>query len=128
MLLTICRYEVDQLQGLRNSVRMELQELEMQLEERLLGLDEQLRAVRVPSPFRSSVLPVRCGGPEPQVGLFIMCDFGPGICLTICFNGFGTMHDVQVVFYPTHWRFNFALITFILYTLVLCTKYEKFYN
>lgn len=55
------RYEVDQLQGLRNSVRMELQELEMQLEERLLGLDEQLRAVRVPSPFRSSVLPGMCG-------------------------------------------------------------------
>ncbi|XP_055456607.1 protein ITPRID2 [Psammomys obesus] len=55
------RYEVDQLQGLRNSVRMELQDLEMQLEERLLGLDEQLRAVRVPSPFRSSVLPGMCG-------------------------------------------------------------------
>lgn len=52
------RYEVDQLQGLRNSVRMELQDLELQLEERLLGLDEQLRAVRVPSPFRSSALPV----------------------------------------------------------------------
>nr|XP_034350891.1 protein ITPRID2 isoform X3 [Arvicanthis niloticus] len=55
------RYEVDQLQGLRNSVRMELQDLEMQLEERLLGLDEQLRAVRVPSPFRSSALPGMCG-------------------------------------------------------------------
>ncbi|XP_059116770.1 protein ITPRID2 isoform X2 [Peromyscus eremicus] len=55
------RYEVDQLQGLRNSVRMELQDLEMQLEERLLGLDEQLRAVRGPSPFRSSVLPGMCG-------------------------------------------------------------------
>ncbi|XP_051023083.1 protein ITPRID2 [Acomys russatus] len=55
------RYEVDQLQGLRNSVRMELQELEMQLEERLLGLDEQLRAVRVPSPFRPSVLQGMCG-------------------------------------------------------------------
>ncbi|XP_040601622.1 protein ITPRID2 isoform X2 [Mesocricetus auratus] len=55
------RYEVDQLQGLRNSVRMELQDLELQLEERLLGLDEQLRAVRVPSPFRSSVLPGMCG-------------------------------------------------------------------
>ncbi|MEJ1278302.1 sperm specific antigen 2 [Cricetulus griseus] len=54
------RYEVDQLQGLRNSVRMELQDLEMQLEERLLGLDEQLRAVRVPSPFRSSVLLGMC--------------------------------------------------------------------
>ncbi|XP_051040337.1 protein ITPRID2 isoform X2 [Phodopus roborovskii] len=52
------RYEVDQLQGLRNSVRMELQDLEIQLEERLLNLDEQLRAVRGPSPFRSSVLPV----------------------------------------------------------------------
>lgn len=55
------RYEVDQLQSLRNSVRMELQDLEMQLEERLLGLDEQLRAVRGPSPFRSSVLPGMCG-------------------------------------------------------------------
>lgn len=55
------RYEVDQLQGLRNSVRMELQDLEMQLEERLLGLDEQLRAVRVPSPFRPSALPGMCG-------------------------------------------------------------------
>ncbi|XP_058907936.1 protein ITPRID2 isoform X3 [Kogia breviceps] len=39
------RYEVDQLQSLRNSVRMELQDLEMQLEERLLGLEEQLHAV-----------------------------------------------------------------------------------
>ncbi|XP_030706282.1 protein ITPRID2 isoform X2 [Globicephala melas] len=38
------RYEVDQLQSLRNSVRMELQDLEMQLEERLLGLEEQLHA------------------------------------------------------------------------------------
>lgn len=55
------RYEVDQLQSLRNSVRMELQELELQLEERLLGLDEQLRAVRVSSPFRSSALVGMCG-------------------------------------------------------------------
>lgn len=55
------RCEVDQLQSLRNSVRMELQELELQLEERLLGLDEQLRAVRVPSPFRSSSLLGMCG-------------------------------------------------------------------
>ncbi|XP_019787130.1 protein ITPRID2 isoform X5 [Tursiops truncatus] len=52
------RYEVDQLQSLRNSVRMELQDLEMQLEERLLGLEEQLHAVSVPSPFRSSELMV----------------------------------------------------------------------
>ncbi|XP_067597425.1 protein ITPRID2 isoform X3 [Pseudorca crassidens] len=52
------RYEVDQLQSLRNSVRMELQDLEMQLEERLLGLEEQLHAVSVPSPFRSSALTV----------------------------------------------------------------------
>ncbi|KAF3824318.1 hypothetical protein GH733_008603 [Mirounga leonina] len=52
------RYEVDQLQGLRNSVRMELQDLELQLEERLLALEEQFRAVRMPSPFRSSALMV----------------------------------------------------------------------
>ncbi|XP_073663622.1 protein ITPRID2 isoform X2 [Tursiops truncatus] len=55
------RYEVDQLQSLRNSVRMELQDLEMQLEERLLGLEEQLHAVSVPSPFRSSELMGMCG-------------------------------------------------------------------
>ncbi|XP_006864079.1 PREDICTED: sperm-specific antigen 2 isoform X1 [Chrysochloris asiatica] len=55
------RYEVDQLQSLRNSVRMELQDLELQLEERLLGLEEQLRAVRVASPFRSSALVGMCG-------------------------------------------------------------------
>ncbi|XP_012324021.2 protein ITPRID2 isoform X1 [Aotus nancymaae] len=55
------RFEVDQLQGLRNSVRMELQDLELQLEERLLGLEEQLRAVRMPSPFRSSALMGMCG-------------------------------------------------------------------
>lgn len=52
------RYEVDQLQSLRNSVRMELQDLELQLEERLLGLEEQLRPVHVPSPFRPSALMV----------------------------------------------------------------------
>lgn len=50
------RYEVDQLQSLRNSVRMELEDLEMQLEERLLGLEEQLRARHIPSPFRSAAL------------------------------------------------------------------------
>ncbi|KAK1336838.1 LOW QUALITY PROTEIN: hypothetical protein QTO34_002873, partial [Cnephaeus nilssonii] len=52
------RYEVDQLQSLRNSVRMELEDLELQLEERLLGLEEQLRARHIPSPFRSSALMV----------------------------------------------------------------------
>lgn len=53
----------------------------MQLEERLLGLDEQLRAVRVPSPFRPSALPVCCWGPESAVGLFMMWDLGPGTSL-----------------------------------------------
>ncbi|XP_058156523.1 protein ITPRID2 isoform X4 [Dasypus novemcinctus] len=55
------RYEVDQLQSLRNSVRMELQDLELQLEERLLGLEEQLCATCVPSPFRPSTLVGMCG-------------------------------------------------------------------
>ncbi|XP_014444493.1 protein ITPRID2 isoform X1 [Tupaia chinensis] len=55
------RFEVDQLQSLRNSVRMELQDLELQLEERLLGLEEQLRAMRAPSPFRPSALMGMCG-------------------------------------------------------------------
>ncbi|XP_008521012.2 protein ITPRID2 isoform X1 [Equus przewalskii] len=55
------RYEVDQLQSLRNAVRMELQDLELQLEERLLGLEDQLRAQPVPSPFRSSALVGMCG-------------------------------------------------------------------
>ncbi|XP_042544330.1 protein ITPRID2 isoform X1 [Dipodomys spectabilis] len=55
------RYEVEQLQSLRNSVRMELQDLELQLEERLVGLDEHLRAVRAPSPFRAAALGGMCG-------------------------------------------------------------------
>ncbi|XP_077010481.1 protein ITPRID2 isoform X2 [Tamandua tetradactyla] len=55
------RYEVDQLQSLRNSVRMELQDLELQLEEHLLGLGEQLGAARAPSPFRPSALVGMCG-------------------------------------------------------------------
>ncbi|KAM5267757.1 protein ITPRID2 isoform 8-T9 [Hipposideros larvatus] len=55
------RYEVDQLQSLRNSVRMELEDLELQLEDRLLGLEEQLRATHIPSAFRSSALVGMCG-------------------------------------------------------------------
>ncbi|KAF6114285.1 ITPR interacting domain containing 2 [Phyllostomus discolor] len=52
------RYEVDQLQSLRNSVRIELEDLELQLEERLLGLEEQLRARHSPFSFRPAALAV----------------------------------------------------------------------
>ncbi|XP_053774802.1 protein ITPRID2 isoform X3 [Desmodus rotundus] len=55
------RYEVDQLQSLRNSVRIELEDLELQLEERLLGLEEQLRARHSPFPFRPAALAGLCG-------------------------------------------------------------------
>ncbi|XP_020663915.3 protein ITPRID2 isoform X1 [Pogona vitticeps] len=56
------RYEADQLQTLRKSVRMELQELEMQLEERLLALEDQLRNMHSCSPFRQQTLMGMYGG------------------------------------------------------------------
>ncbi|XP_036900237.1 protein ITPRID2 isoform X1 [Sturnira hondurensis] len=55
------RYEVDQLQSLRNSVRIELEDLELQLEERLLGLEEQLRTRHHPFSFRPAALAGMCG-------------------------------------------------------------------
>ncbi|XP_036985922.2 protein ITPRID2 [Artibeus jamaicensis] len=55
------RYEVDQLQSLRNSVRIELEDLELQLEERLLGLEEQLRTRHNPFSFRPAALAGMCG-------------------------------------------------------------------
>ncbi|XP_069791973.1 protein ITPRID2 [Narcine bancroftii] len=46
------RQEADQLQNLRNYVRMELQELELQLEERSFALEEQLKAPSQCAAFR----------------------------------------------------------------------------
>lgn len=46
------RLEADQLQNLRNFVRMELQELELQLEERLFALEEQIKAPSQSPVFR----------------------------------------------------------------------------
>ncbi|XP_075465020.1 protein ITPRID2 isoform X2 [Ascaphus truei] len=56
------RYEADQLQSLRNSVRMELQELELQLDDRLLTLEEQLRNFHISSPFQRQTLMGMYGG------------------------------------------------------------------